>query len=126
MAKTTKAVINKDVLDKFKGKSTVFYFDIANTLNSFAKDSASGNYHHSLSSAKQAFRDIIATSDNFDGKTIKASFEIRMQNEKQNSLVTLTSLLTDIAVDMNLQAKRQRDVEEKLYPGSVPAIIRTN
>jgi len=125
MAKTTKAVISKDVLDKFKGKSTVFYFDIASTLNSFTKDST-GGYHHSLSSAKQAFKDVIATSDNFDGKTIKASFEIRMQNEKQNSLVTLTSLLTDIAVDMNVQAKRQREVEDKLYPGSVPAIIRTN
>jgi len=125
MAKTNKAVINKEALDRFKGKSTVFYFDIANTLNGFIKDST-GNYNHSLRTAKETFKDVIASSDNFDGKSIKASFEIRMQNEKQNSLVTLTSLFTDIAVDMRVQAKREKEMEEKLFPGGVPAIIRTN
>jgi D-alanyl-D-alanine dipeptidase len=49
-----------------------------------------------------------------------------MQNEKQNSLVTLTSLFTDIAVDMRVAAKKNKDTEEKLFPGGVPAIIRTN
>ena len=107
IAKSSKATINKEALDMFKGKSTVFYFDIANT-------------------AKATFKDVIATSDNFDGKSIKASFEIRMQNQKQNSLVTLTSLLTDIAVDMRLMAKKEKESEEKLFPGGVPAIIRTN
>jgi hypothetical protein len=125
MSKSTKAVINKDALDRFKGKSAAFYFDIANTLNGFIKDSV-GHYNNSLRSAKATFKDVIATSDNFDGKTIKALFEVRMQNEKQNSLVTLTSLFTDIAVDMRVQAKREKDMEEKLFPGGVPAIIRTN
>jgi hypothetical protein len=57
---------------------------------------------------------------------MKATFEVRMQNEKQNSLVTLTSLLTDIAVDMRVQAKKEKEMEEKLFPGGIPAIIRTN
>ena len=125
MAKTSKAVINKEALDRFKGKSSVLYFDIANTLNGFTKDS-SGHFHHSLNTAKETFKDVIATSDNFDGKSVKASFEVRMQNEKQNSLVTLTSLLTDIAVDMRLQARKEKEMEEKLFPGGVPAVIRTN
>lgn len=125
LAKSTKSVINKEVLDRFKGKSTVFYFDISGTLNGFTKDST-GVFNHSLNNAKTTFKDIIATSDNFDGKNIKAQLEVRMQNEKQNSLVTLTSLLTDIAVDMRVQAKREREMEEKLFPGGVPAIIRTN
>ena len=89
------------------------------------KDSI-GGYNHSMRTAKETFKDVIGVSDNFDGKSIKASFEVRMQNEKQNSLVTLTSLLTDIAVDMRVQAKREKDSEEKLFPGGVPAIIRTN
>jgi len=125
IAKTNKAVINKEVLDRFKGKSSAFYFDIANTLTGFTKDSAS-NYNHSLATAKETFKDMIGTSDIFDGKGIKASFEIRMQNEKQNSLVTLTSLFTDIAVDMRVQAKKEKEMDEKLFPGGVPAIIRTN
>ena len=125
IAKTNTATINKDALDRFKGKSTVFYFDIANTLNGFLSDSA-GNFNNSLRTAKETFKDVIATSDNFDGKSIKAAFEVRMQNEKQNSLVTLTSLLTDIAVDMRVQAKREKEMELKLFPAGVPAIIRTN
>ncbi len=122
---TSKAVINKEATDRFKGKSTVFYFDIASTLNGFTKDSSS-TFNRSLNTAKNTFKDVMASSDNFDGKSIKASFEIRMQNEKQNSLVTLTSLLTDIAVDMRVQAKREKEMEEKMFPGGVPAIIRTN
>jgi hypothetical protein len=76
-----------------------------------------------MTSAKNTFKDVIGTSTNFDGKSIKASFDVRMQNEKQNSLVTLTSLLTDIAVDMRVTAKKER---ESLFPGGLPAIIRTN
>lgn len=125
IAKTNKAVINKEALDRFKGKSTVFYFDIANTLNGFSKKS-NGNFHNSLKTAKETFKDVMATSDNFDGKSIKATFEIRMQNEKQNSLVTLTGLFTDIAVDMRVQARKEKEMEEKLFPGGVPSIIRTN
>lgn len=122
VAKTEKAVMNKEVMDLFKNKSAVFYFDIANTINGFGND-PSGNYNHSMTSAKNTFKDVIGTSTNFDGKSIKASFDVRMQNEKQNSLVTLTSLLTDIAVDMRVTAKKER---ESLFPGGLPAIIRTN
>jgi hypothetical protein len=127
MAKTTKAAINKEALDKFKGKAGVFYFDIANTMNGFTKEpGALGNFEHTALSVKNTFKDAIGTFDNFDGGTIKSTFELRMQNEKQNSLVTLISLITDIAVDMRLQAKKQKEEEEKLFPGGVPAIIRTN
>ncbi|MDB5210390.1 MAG: hypothetical protein JWQ30_1217, partial [Sediminibacterium sp.] len=127
MAKTTKAAINPEALARFKGKSTVFYFDIANTLNGFIKDSTGAfGYNNSLRTAKQTFKDVIGTSDNFDGNSIKGVFEVRMQNEKQNSLVTLTSLIADIALDMRLQAKKEKESEEKLFPGGVPAIIRTN
>ncbi|MDE3254242.1 MAG: DUF4836 family protein, partial [Bacteroidota bacterium] len=125
MSQTTQSSIPQETLDRFKGKSTVLYFDIAGTLNGFGKDS-NGNYHQSLTTAKQTFKDLLASSENFDGKRIPSVLEIRMQNEKQNSLVTLTSLLTDIAIDMRVQAKRDKENEEKLFPGGVPAIIRTN
>ena len=125
IAGSSNATIAKDALDRFKGKSTVFYVDIATTLNGFIKES-SGSFNHSLTTAKATFKDIIATSDNFEGKSLKASFEIRMQNEKQNSLVTITSLLTDIAVDMRVKAKKEKEMDEKIFPGGVPAIIRTN
>lgn len=124
MSGNNKAVINTETLNRFKGKSTVMYFDIANTIGGFYGNG--GDYNQSLKTAKETFKDIIGTSDNFDGKSIKGVFEIRMQNEKQNSLVTLTSLITDIAVDMRVAARRQKEMEEKMFPGGFPAIIRTN
>ncbi len=126
MSNKSQAVINTDILNRFKGKSSVFYFDIANTLAGFMDGNTSGDYNKSMKTAKETFKDIIGTSDNFDGKSIKGVFEIRMQNEKQNSLVTLTSLLTDIAVDMRVTSKKQKELEEKMFPGGIPAIIRTN
>lgn len=125
LAKSSTAVINKEVMDRIKGRSSAFYFDIAGTLTGFTTDSA-GHFNNSIRTAKATFKDVIGTSENFDGKNIKASLEMRMQNEKQNSLVTLTSLITDIAVDMRVQAKKEKEMEEKLFPGGVPAIIRTN
>lgn len=124
MSGNNKAVINTETLNRFKGKSTVMYFDIANTIGGFYGNG--GDYNQSMKTAKETFKDIIGTSDNFDGKSIKGVFEIRMQNEKQNSLVTLTSLITDIAVDMRVAARRQKEMEEKMFPGGFPAIIRTN
>ncbi len=125
LTKSTKPTFNKDVLNYFKGKSTVGYFDIAETLSGFS-DTNEGEFQRSLLKAKETFKDVIVTSDNFDGKNIQSQFLVRMQNEKQNSLVTLTSLLTDIAVDLRVQAKKEKEMEEKLFPGGIPAIIRTN
>jgi hypothetical protein len=126
IAGTGKSVVNKDILDRFKGKTGAFYWDIATTLTGFSKDSIAG-YNQSMITARETFKDIIGSSDQFDGKSVKGYFEVRMQDEKQNSLVTLTRLFTDIAVDMRVQAKREADMQDsRLFPGGVPAIIRTN
>jgi hypothetical protein len=120
-----KAIVKDDVKSAMKGKSTFFYFDIAGTIHGFDTDST-GSFHQSMKTARETFRDVICSSDNFDGKTVKGLMEIRLQNKTQNSIVTLTSLITDIAVDYRLMAKKEKESEEKLFPGGVPAIIRTN
>ncbi len=121
----TKAVISNDALNLFKGKSAVAYFDIANTIKGFLSNQ-NGNYKNSLVTAKETFKDLIVSSENFDGNSLQGKFEIRLNNEKQNSLVTLTSLFTDIAVDMRMAAKKESEAEEKMFPTGMPAIIRTN
>jgi hypothetical protein len=121
----TKAVISNDALNMFRGKSAIAYFDIANTIKGFLNNQ-NGDYKNSLVTAKETFKDMIISSENFDGSTLKGRFEIRLNNEKQNSLVTLTSLFTDIAVDMRMASKKEADLEEKMFPTGVPAIIRTN
>ena len=119
----SKAVVGNDALNLFKGKSTVAYFDIANTIKGFM-NSTGGNYQNSISSAKNILKDVIATTDNFEDGAIKGKMEIRLNNEKQNSLATLTGLFTDIAVDMRMAAKKES--EQSMFPAGVPAIIRTN
>ncbi len=125
IASTTKTAINNEALNYFKGKSTVLYIDVANTIKGMIKDSTDG-YHNSMISAKNTVKDIIGSSENFSGGSIKAVVELRMQNEKQNSLVTLMSLFTNIAVDTRVQARREKEMEEKLFPTGVPAVIRAN
>ena len=121
----TKAVISNEALNMFRGKSAIAYFDIANTIKGFLNNQ-NGDYKNSLVTAKETIKDMIISSENFDGSTLKGKFEIRLNNEKQNSLVTLTSLFTDIAVDMRMASKKEADLEEKMFPTGVPAIIRTN
>lgn len=120
-----KSTINKEALAYFKGKSTVMYIDIANTLNGFLKDSNSG-YNNSMLTARNTIKDIIGTSENYKDNKVTSVLEINMQNQKQNSLVTLVSLLTNIAVDTRAIAKREKEMEEKLFPSSIPTVIRAN
>jgi hypothetical protein len=122
---TAKANISEEVKAHFKGKSIAFYFNIANTIGGFIKDSTS-SYYHSLLTAKNTVKDIRGSSDNFSDGKIKAMVELRMQNEKQNSLVTLTSLFADIAVDARQVARKEREMEEKMFPSGIPAVIRAN
>ncbi|MEI8073771.1 MAG: DUF4836 family protein [Bacteroidota bacterium] len=121
----SKAVISNDALNMFRGKSTIAYFDIANTIKGFLGGN-DGDYKKSLLSAKETFKDMIMSSENFDGSTLKGKFEIRLNNEKQNSLATLTSLFTDIAVDMRMASKKEAELDDRMFPSGVPAIIRTN
>ena len=120
-----KAVISNDALNMFKGKSVIAYIDITNTIKGFLNNQ-NGDYKNSLVTAKETFKDLIISSDNFDGNSLKGKFEIRLNNEKQNSLVTLTSLFTDIAVDMRMASKKVSENEEKIFPTGIPGIIRTN
>ena len=101
------------------------YVDIANTLNGFLKDS-SGGYNNSMSTARNTIKDIVGSSENYKDNKITSLLEINMQNQKQNSLVTLVSLLTNIAVDTRAIAKREKEMEEKLFPSSIPTVIRAN
>ncbi len=122
---TAKATINNEALQYFKGKSTVMYFDVANTLNGFTKDPSAG-YYNSLFTAKSTIKDIMGSSENFSDNSISSVLEINMVNKEQNSLVTLVSLLTNIAVDTRAIAKREKELEEKLLPASIPTVIRAN
>ncbi len=104
------STIKPEVKEYFSGKSTAFYIDIPEILNGFFKDS-SGKFSRSILSAKRTVKSLYGSSENFAGKTILSNIELRMQNEAQNSLVTLVSLLTNLTVDMRAQWKQDKEIE---------------
>ena len=105
-----KAAIPADIKDFCKGKSVAFYFDLNAILKVIPNDSAS---QHSLDAAKASFKDLVFTSDNFDGKSIKGQFELRTIHAKENSLVTLLKFLTTISKDVKQSIKvRDTSIDE--------------
>jgi len=96
VSKTSKANISADVMSQIKGKSTAMYVNIENVIESFRSKTMSANDSTTFTTAKNTFKDIIATSSNYDGTKIASEFSLRLKNDKQNSLVTLMSLFTNI------------------------------
>ncbi len=94
VSKSEKLQLSSDVMQQISGKSAVAYIDVNRILNSFPADSATGP---ALVTAKATFKDIIATSDNFDGTKLTSRLDVRFQDEKQNSLVTLMKLIPSVA-----------------------------
>ena len=120
-----KVQIASDVKEYLGGKAVSFYTNMESILKSFPAGN-NGDYDKSLTTAKAIFKDIRGYTNNIKDNAIESSIEWRLQNEKQNSLVTLVSLFTNIAVDMRAVAKREKELEEKMIPAGVPGVIRTN
>jgi hypothetical protein len=95
-AGTGKATMNADILAKMKGKSTAAFVD----LNSILTASISGVKDESITKiltlVNKTFKNIVVTADNFDGKGVKSEFEINMTDAKQNSLVSVLNLISDV------------------------------
>ncbi len=123
---TSKASINKEARDYFKGKSTVLYIDVANTMKGLISTDTAGLFYGSLNSIKNTVKDIIGSSENFEDGKIRSTFEMRMQNQQQNSLVTLVNLFTKVAVDIREQNKKEKELEEKMTPTNLPGVIRVD
>ncbi|MEP6844677.1 MAG: DUF4836 family protein [Panacibacter sp.] len=80
------AAIPSNIADQSKGKSIAFYVDINKILGGFSKDSSGAE---AISVAQSTFRNVMATSENFNGKYVAGNMELNMANEKENSLVSM-------------------------------------
>ena len=102
------ASLPADVADKIKGKAVGFYVNIGSILQGFPADSAS-LMKTTLEHAKNTFKDAVATSENFDGKSVKGSFEVRFVNEKENSLVSLINFISSAAKDVKQEMDERKN-----------------
>lgn len=88
------AAIPANIADQSKGKSMAMYVDINNILGSFATDSIGGD---AMKTAQATFSNAIATSDNYNGKFVASNMELKMKDEKQNSLVSLVKFFAEMS-----------------------------
>lgn len=101
LAKTTKTNLPTDVKLALNGKSVAFYADINRLFADFSKDTSV----HMKNDIDKIFKDVIGTMDNYKDGKISGKFELRLNNEKQNSLVTFIKLATNFAADYRNTAK---------------------
>ena len=92
-----KAALPSGISGKTKGTAVAFYVDVASILNTIPKDSSSGEM---IDEAKQTFKDVIATSDNYSNGSVKGHLELHTVNEKENSLAALTRYFGSLSTTM--------------------------
>ncbi len=93
-AGTGKITLPQGIEDKAKGNAVAFYADIASILNTMPQDTTD---HTLMNSAKQTFKDAIVTSENISGNNVKGRLELRLVNDKENSLAALTRYFGTLA-----------------------------
>lgn len=93
-AGTGKVVLPQGIEAKARGNAMAFYADITSMLNAIPPDTTDQTM---MNSAKQTFKDAIITSENVNGNSVKGHVELRLVNEKENSLATLSRYFGTVA-----------------------------
>jgi hypothetical protein len=126
ISKTSKTNISNDIMSQIKGKSTAVYIDVDRITGSFAagKENNSNNPDSSLMTFKATFKDLIAVSDNFDGTRVTSMMQVRLKDERQNSLVTLMQLIPIVADQIKKSKMSPESGTESLL--SLPFLSKIN
>lgn len=109
-----KATFASDVDGKVSGKPFGAYVDINKILQAIPLDSnATADQVATMNKAKTTFKDLVGASDNFDGKLIKSSIQLRMLDGKKNSLASLAEFLAEAA----------KNIHDKGNPAEVQMLV---
>jgi hypothetical protein len=100
-SKKGKAGISKEVMDQLKDKSTAGFVDLDKIFGNLYASDSTQSFQKTL---QATFKDIIITTNHFDGTKIQANSAIRLKNEKENSLVTLLKTFMQIAPNLKKTA----------------------
>ncbi len=102
------ASLPADIAEKSKGKSVAIYIDINKMLQSVGTDSFTSK---SAESARATFKDVIATSDNFNGKYVASNFQLTTAKSNENSLITLIKFFASVSKQIEHQQKKFMEEE---------------
>lgn len=107
LANKQKSNINSTVLSEFKGKSLASFIDINSLINGSKASIKDSSFNKVMTLTNNTFKNIISTSDGFDGKGINGKLTVNMVNEKQNSLVSIFNLISEVYKTIKEQDKKQ-------------------
>jgi hypothetical protein len=93
--------LNSTKFQSYNSASTLFYLNIASTIRGLTKADDSYTFHQATSIIASTVREMIITSDNFDGKSVHNNLEVTMQDAKTNSLVSLTKMMAALDKEFN-------------------------
>ncbi len=97
------AAVPADIAEKAKGKSMAVYININQVLGSISGDSS---LNKSTAIAKETFKDIMVTSDNYNGKYVGSNFQLTTANDKENSLATLIKFFAAFSKQIQHQERK--------------------
>lgn len=84
-------------INKYTAASTLFYMNISSTIHGLVPDSTKSGYSRILYQLAGTCKELVASTDNFDGKSTNSQAELLMKNTEKNSLVSLLYFLTNSA-----------------------------
>jgi hypothetical protein len=90
-------------LSKYTASSTLFYVNIASTINGFVPDSTKSSTNRLLYQVAGTCKELVINSDNFDGKTVHGQAELIMQQANTNSLISMIRLLSAAAKEIKAE-----------------------
>ena len=116
VAGSGKVTLPSGVESKAKGNAVAFYVDITSILNAMPVDSSAAT---EINAAKQTFKDIIATTDNYSDGVLKGHIEMHTVNDKENSLATLTRYFGSLAETMK-KMKEATGTDDVITDPAIP------
>lgn len=97
----TNEFINQAAFRQNNAATSLFYFNIAATLQGMQAADLDYSISRSFQIVSSHLKELTVTNDNFDGKSLHNNIELTLQDEKTNSLVSLTKMLAVLAKELN-------------------------
>lgn len=116
VANTAKTNLSSEILSKIKDKAAAGYINVNSLIAGSITSVNDSTGKRVLTILNNNLKYGIFTSDNFDGGAVKSNMEFILANEKQNSLVSLFNMTSEIVTIMQEEEKKRKAMRNNYMP----------
>jgi len=116
VANTAKTNLSSEILSKIKDKAAAGYINVNSLIAGSITSVNDSTGKRVLTILNNNLKYGIFTSDNFDGGAVKSNMEFILANEKQNSLVSLFNMTSEIVTIMQEEEKKRKEMCNNYMP----------